>query len=273
MSILDKIVARKKEEIIARKAKTPVHMLEKAEYFSRKTYSLSQALLVGSPGIIAEFKRKSPSKGMINAEADIKETTIGYLQAGAAALSILTDIDFFNGSDENLKVARQFNDCAILRKDFTIDEYQIMEAKAIGADAILLIAAILSPKQVQNLASHARSLGLEVLLEVHNEEELKQTALNDRVAEHINVVGVNNRNLKTFEVSIETSIQLASMMPEGTVKISESGISNAENIVQLMDHGYQGFLMGEYFMKQAHPAEACAAFIKKLNERMRKKNF
>lgn len=273
MNILDKIVARKKEEIAARKANTPVHVLEKAEYFSRNTYSLAQALLVGSPGIIAEFKRKSPSKGIINAEADVKDTTTGYIQAGATALSVLTDIDFFNGSDENLSIARQHNDCPILRKDFTIDEYQITEAKAIGADAILLIAAILSPEQVHNLAAHARSLGLEVLLEVHNEEELRQTALNDRVATHINVVGVNNRNLKTFEVSVETSIQLAAMMPEGMVKISESGISDADTIVQLMAHGYQGFLMGEHFMKQAHPAEACADFIKTINERMQQKKL
>lgn len=272
MNILDKIVARKKEEITKKKAGTPVQMLEKAAYFSRKPYSISQALLLGSPGIIAEFKRKSPSKGIINAEADVKETTTGYVQAGAVALSVLTDIDFFNGSDESLKTARQYNDCPILRKDFTIDEYQITEAKAMGADAVLLIASILSPGQVLNLASHARSLGLEVLLEVHNKEELKQTALDDRVAEHINVVGVNNRNLKTFEVSIETSIQLAAMMPESMVKISESGISNPENIIRLMEHGYQGFLIGEHFMKQANPAEACGEFIRKLNEHMEKKN-
>lgn len=272
MNILDKIVARKKEEVAERKAKTPVHILEKAEYYSRRPYSFSQALLVGSPGIIAEFKRKSPSKGVINGEADVKETTAGYIQAGASALSVLTDIDFFDGSDENLKLAREVNECPILRKDFTIDEYQITEAKAIGADAILLIAAILSPEQVRNLASHARSLGLEVLLEVHSEEELKQTALQDRIAEYINVVGVNNRNLKTFEVSIDMSIQLAAMMPESMVKISESGISNTENIIRLMDHGYQGFLIGEHFMRQPNPAEACGEFIRKLNETMEKKN-
>lgn len=273
MNILDKIVERKKVEVAERKVQTPVQELEKAAYFSRKTYSLSQALLVSSPGIIAEFKRKSPSKGVINAEADVQATTTGYVQAGAAALSVLTDIDFFNGSDENLKIARQHHECPILRKDFTIDAYQITEAKAIGADAILLIAAILSSQQVRDLAAHARSLGLEVLLEVHNAEELEQTALDDAIAPHINVVGVNNRNLKSFEVSIDTSIELAAMMPQDMVKISESGISDPENIVRLMTHGYQGFLIGETFMKQSDPALACGNFIKSLKEKLENKNF
>lgn len=272
MNILDKIVARKKEELAERKAHTPVKKLEAGRYFNRKPYSLSQALLVDSPGIIAEFKRKSPSKGMINAEADVKETTTGYVKAGAAALSVLTDTDFFNGSDKNLQIARQYNECPVLRKDFTIDEYQITEAKSIGADAILLIAAILSPAQVLKLASHARSLELEVLLEVHDAEELQQTALNEQIAEHINVVGVNNRNLKTFDVSIDTSIELAAMMPEGMVKISESGISNPNNITKLMAHGYQGFLIGETFMKQPNPAAACGEFIKALAAQRENRN-
>lgn len=264
MNILDKIVVRKKEEIAKRKAEISEESLRKSPLFERKTFSLSQELKKKQPAIIAEFKRKSPSKGVINADADVQQTTTGYVQAGAAALSVLTDIDFFNGSDENLRIARQHNDCPILRKDFTIDPYQITEAKAIGADAILLIAAILSPEEVKQLASHARELGLEVLLEVHNAEELQQTALKDTIAPFLNVVGVNNRNLKTFEVSIQTSIDLAEMMPEETVKISESGISNVENIRILTNHGYQGFLVGEYFMKQNDPAAACRALIQQI---------
>lgn len=273
MNILDKIVERKKVEVADRKAQTPIRALEQTEYFARKPYSLSQALLVGVPGIIAEFKRKSPSKGVINAEADVCATTTGYVQAGAAALSVLTDTDFFQGSDENLKVARQYNECPVLRKDFTIDPYQITEAKALGADAILLIAAILSPPQVHDLAAHARSLGLEVLLEVHNEEELRRTALDAQISPHINVVGVNNRNLKNFEVSLEVSIKLAALMPQDMVKISESGISNPENIVRLMSHGFQGFLIGETFMRQPDPAGACGEFIQSLKHTLENKLF
>ncbi len=257
MSILDTIVRRKHEEVAERKSHIPEETLKHYAHFGRSVYSLAQALRAASPGIIAEFKRQSPSKGTINASADVRETTMGYVRAGAAALSVLTDIDFFNGSDENLRIAREYNQCPILRKDFTIDEYQITEAKALGADAILLIAAVLSPPRVLALAQHAHRIGLEVLLEVHNEDELQQMALQETIAPFIDVVGVNNRNLNTFEVSIDTSIQLAKLMPENMVKISESGINDPATIRQLMEHGYQGFLIGEHFMKQEHPAEAC----------------
>lgn len=177
---------------------------------------------------------------------------------------MLTDIDFFAGNDGNLCVARARNQVPILRKDFTIDEYQVMEAKALGADAILLIAAILPPPRVLALAQQAHQLDLEVLLEVHNEEELRQTALNESISPFLDVVGVNNRDLKTFNTTIETSIQLAKMMPDNLVRISESGINDPANIRTLMDHGYQGFLIGEYFMKQSNPSEACRNFIQKL---------
>ena len=261
MSILDTIVARKREEVAERKSHVPEDILKHYPSFERTTYSLAQALRATSPGIIAEFKRKSPSKGVINASADVQATTMGYVRAGAAALSVLTDEDFFDGSDENLCIARQRNACPILRKDFTIDEYQVTEAKALGADAILLIAAVLPPPRVLALAQYAHRLDLEVLLEVHNEAELRQTALQDTMAPFIDVVGVNNRNLKTFDVSIGTSIQLAKLMPPDTVKISESGINNPTTIKELMKHGYQGFLVGEYFMRQDDPAEACAGFM------------
>ena len=261
MSILDTIVGRKQEEVAERKAHLPEDVLTHYADFNRTTFSLAQALRAHPPGIIAEFKRKSPSKGMINATADVQEITVGYVRAGAAALSVLTDVDFFAGSDENLRIARQHNLCPILRKDFTIDPYQITEAKALGADAILLIAAVLPPPQVLALAQHAHRLGLEVLLEVHNEEELRQTVLNEAIAPFIDVVGVNNRNLKTFEVSIDTSIQLAKLMPEDTVKISESGISDSATIRELQQHGYQGFLVGEHFMRQDDPAGECQQLI------------
>ena len=264
MNILDTIVACKREEVDQRKQRTPEDTLRHSEHFQRSTYSLAQALRNTPPGIIAEFKRKSPSKGTINAHADVQETTTGYVQAGAAALSVLTDIDFFGGSDENLRIARAHSQCPILRKDFTIDPYQIIEAKAIGADAVLLIAAILTPPRVLTLAQHAHSLGLEVLLEVHNQAELEKTALNETIAPFIDVVGVNNRNLKTFEVSIDTSIQLAPLIPREMVKISESGISDPATVRQLMEHGYQGFLMGEHFMKQENPVGTCEEFIKVL---------
>ncbi len=264
MSILDTIVIRKKEELIERKAQRSVAELEASPFFDRETYSLSQALRNANPGIIAEFKRKSPSKGIINDQADVAETTQGYVQAGATALSVLTDVDFFAGSDGNLCIARAQNQVPILRKDFTIDEYQITEAKALGADAILLIAAILPPPRVLALAQWAHQLGLEVLLEVHDENELQQTALNEVITPFIDVVGVNNRDLNTFNTTIETSIQLADLMPEDLVKISESGINDPANIRTLMQYGYQGFLIGEYFMKQPNPSEACADFIQKL---------
>ena len=264
MSILDTIVTRKKEEIAERKKQLRPVELEKSPFFDQETYSLSQALRNANPGIIAEFKRKSPSKGIINDQADVTETTQGYVRAGAAALSVLTDIDFFAGNDGNLCVARARNQVPILRKDFTIDEYQVMEAKALGADAILLIAAILPPPRVLALAQQAHQLDLEVLLEVHNEEELRQTALNESISPFLDVVGVNNRDLKTFNTTIETSIQLAKMMPDNLVRISESGINDPANIRTLKDHGYQGFLIGEYFMKQSNPSEACRNFIQKL---------
>jgi len=265
MSILDTIVVRKKEEVAERKARLSPDQLTQSPFFNRETFSLSQALRNANPGIIAEFKRKSPSKGIINDRADVAETTQGYVRAGATALSVLTDVDFFAGSDGDLCIARARNQVPILRKDFTVDEYQVTEAKALGADAILLIAAILPPPKIMALAQQAHQLGLEVLLEVHNETELRQTALNDAIAPFVDVVGVNNRDLNTFETTIETSIRLAELMPKNLVKISESGINDPTNIRTLMNHGYQGFLIGEHFMKQPNPAQACTDFVQQLD--------
>ncbi len=207
-------------------------------------------------GIIAEFKRKSPSRGIINSVATIEEVTTGYFRSGASALSVLTDKKFFGGSTNDLARARQLNPIPILRKDFVISEYQIIEAKAFGADAILLIAAVLNETRIRELARFARSLDLQVLLEVHNAVELK--CLN----EFVNMVGVNNRDLKTFLVDTELSVQLASEIPSDFIKISESGITSPLTIKRLRGCGYQGFLIGESFMRSPEPALAFSDFVK-----------
>ena len=259
MNILDKIVAHKHKEIAKRKLQYPIELLEQSIFFELETISLKKHITQkDKSGIIAEFKRKSPSKGLINANADVKLVTTGYVRAGVSALSVLTDSAFFGGSYNDLAEARKFNKCPILRKDFIIDEYQIIGSKSIGADAILLIAAILDKKRVKQLAEFAHSLNLEVLLEVHNKKELE--VLNN----NIDLVGINNRNLKDFSVDINTSIQLSDLIPDEFVKISESGISNPKSIIELKKYGFQGFLIGENFMKTDNPAKACKGFIDKL---------
>lgn len=261
MTILDKIVAHKKTEVKERKELYPTKLLEQSIYFPTPTVSLKKYLSRPDKlGVIAEFKRKSPSKGDINAFASVEQISIGYMQAGASALSVLTDKSFFGGSNADLTEARKYNFCPILRKEFIIDEYQLVEAKSIGADVILLIAECLSQEEVENLAKEAKKLGLEVLLEIHSEEQL------DKVNQYIDVVGVNNRNLKDFTVSIQTSIDLYSKIPNDFVKISESGISNANAIVELRQVGFQGFLIGEYFMKSANPPKTCRELIRKVIE-------
>ncbi len=262
MNILDKIIAHKHKEVEERKSLFPEKLLERSIYYGSKTVSLKKYITRDDlSGIIAEIKRKSPSKGVINAHVSVERTSIGYMQAGASALSVLTDEEFFGGKNEDLMTARKYNFCPILRKDFTVDEYQITEAKSIGADAILLIAAALEPKRLKTLAELAKSLGLETLLEVHNEEEL-----NSSLNEHIDLVGVNNRNLKTFEVDINTSLDLASKIPSDFVKVSESGISEPETIVKLKEAGYNGFLMGERFMQSGRPWKSCARFIENVGK-------
>ena len=262
MNILDQIIEHKRKEVAERKSLYPVKLLEQSICFSTLPVSMTKYIQrEDKTGIIAEFKRKSPSKGIINAHASVERTSIGYMQAGASALSVLTDKQFFGGSNEDLMIARKFNFCPIIRKDFTIDEYQITEAKSIGADAILLIAAVLDPKQSKTFTKFAHSLGLEVLLEVHDEEELKQN-----LEVGANMIGVNNRNLKTFEVSIEISKKLALLIPKGVVMVSESGISSSETIMELKKFGYQGFLMGENFMKHSRPEIAAKEFTESLRQ-------
>lgn len=260
MDVLAKIIEHKKKEVAERKSLYPVKLLEQSIFFPSPTVSLKKYVQrKDKSGIIAEIKRKSPSKGIINNSISIERTSIGYMQAGASALSILTDKEFFGGSNEDLVVARKFNLCPILRKDFVIDEYQIIEAKSIGADAILLIAAALDAKTIQSLATFAKGLGLEVLLEVHNENELQTNQ-----EAYVDLIGVNNRNLKSFEVSLEVSKRLASLIPKEKVKVSESGISDPASMIELKKYGYEGFLMGETFMKHGRPEQAAREFIKNL---------
>lgn len=260
-TILQTIVAHKRKEVAARQELVPVKLLESSLYFQSKPLSLRQYLLrENSSGLIAEFKRKSPSKGWINQYASVERTTLGYMQAGAAGLSILTDGEFFGGKNEDLTTARRINFCPILRKDFVVGEYQILEAKSIGADAVLLIAAVLTPEEIHTLGALARSLGLEVLLEVHDGEELARSA--DTAA--VDLIGVNNRNLHDFSLSLDTSMELAAAIPNEFLKVSESGISTAAAIGQLREVGYQGFLLGEAFMRDARPERACGALVQEL---------
>jgi indole-3-glycerol phosphate synthase len=260
MNILGQIIEHKQKEVAERKSLYPVKLLEQSIFFSSPTVSLRKYIQrKDKSGIIAEIKRKSPSRGLINQYISVERTSIGYMQAGASALSVLTDKQFFGGSNEDLITARKFNFCPILRKDFTIDEYQILEAKSIGADAILLIAAVLDKAQLKSLASFAQSLNLEVLLEVHDEIELRNSL--DSGAD---LIGVNNRNLKTFEVSIEISKKLSSLIPDSFVKVSESGISSPNTIMELKQFGFEGFLMGENFMKHSIPEREAKAFIDEL---------
>ncbi len=259
MSILDQIIATKKGEVAAAKARTSVSVLEKQGYFARTCHSLALSLIQpASTGIIAEFKRKSPSKGVINDSMGVDEVTRAYVEAGAACLSVLTDVEYFGGSNADFDLARKTNpNTPLLRKDFMIDEYQIIEAKSMGADVVLLIAAALSPMEVKTLGTLARSLGMETLLEVHNQEELDRS-----LGDFISVVGVNNRNLKNFsEQNVDASKVLADFIPAQFVKVSESCISGPEIISELKGFGYRGFLIGESFMKTSNPGRALTDFL------------
>ncbi len=259
MHILDKIIAHKRKEVAHRKERYPVRLLEEQLHYSAPTVSMVHYLRrADKSGIIAEFKRRSPSKGDIHPHAGVVAVTIGYMQAGASGLSVLTDETFFGGSLNDLKQARLHNYCPILRKDFIIDEYQIVEARAWGADVVLLIAECLSAAEVARLAAFAKSLGLEVLLELHSADQL------DKLSPEVDMVGVNNRNLKDFSVRIETSLELAERLPAEVVRISESGISNAAAIVRLKAAGYEGFLIGEHFMSAPDPAARCRQLVREI---------
>ena len=258
MNILQNIVAHKRVEVARCQLRNPINELEKRSGFKRETYSLRQHLLhKNKTGIIAEFKRMSPSKGIINNSALVEEVISKYAEYGASAISVLTDISFFGGSLNDLEKARSCT-TPILRKDFIINEYQLIESKAYGADIILLIASCLKANEVKILAACAKNLGLNVLLEIHNKSEL------GHICDNIDAVGVNTRNLKTFEINRQKSTELAALIPPGLLKIAESGIKSANDICELQSAGFNGFLIGESFMKEHDPGEAFNNFAKKI---------
>lgn len=254
MNILDTIIHRKKEEISFSKSKISLQKLKDTEFFNRENLSLKKSIKDKS-GIIAEFKRQSPSKGIINDKVSPLEVVSAYEHFGASGISILTDKDFFGGSFEDILQVRNQISIPILRKDFMIDEYQLYEAKSMGADVVLLIAACLSPQQTLEFTELAHELGLEVLLEIHTEEELKH------YNSSIDLVGINNRNLKDFKVDLQHSVQLKNLLPENTLSVAESGIYTIDNFNYLKNKGFDGFLMGEYFMRNTNPAKAFEKFI------------
>ncbi|MCB0388674.1 MAG: indole-3-glycerol phosphate synthase TrpC, partial [Winogradskyella sp.] len=236
MNILDKIVADKRIEVTLRKQLIPVSQLEQSVLFERPTISLASKLKNSTTGIIAEHKRRSPSKSVINQNLNVFDVAKGYENAGVCGMSVLTDSKYFGGSLDDLLIARASCNLPLLRKEFIIDEYQILEAKAYGADVILLIAAILTKEEIKQFSEFAKSLNLDVLLEVHNEEELHKS-----IMPSLDMFGVNNRNLKTFDVSLDTSKTLSQIMPNEFVKVSESGISSVDAIKELQPFGYKGF--------------------------------
>jgi indole-3-glycerol phosphate synthase len=254
MDILEKIIQRKKEEVSAPKSKIPVQQLKDSEFFERKSSSLKKSLSAKS-GIIAEFKRKSPSKGIINDKNAPLEVVSAYENFGASGISILTDQTFFGGSTEDIMNVRKHITIPILRKDFMIDEYQFYEAKSIGADVILLIASCVSPSQVEDFTALAHSMDMEVLLEIHTTEEL------GHFNPDIDLAGINNRNLKDFKVNLEHSVNLKNQLPENVLSVAESGIYSIEDYQYLKEKGFDGFLMGEYFMKNDNPGEKFAEFV------------
>ena len=260
MSILETIIEHKREELAFRKKLLPQNFLQNSPLFERTTISLKKSLDNSEYGIIAEHKRRSPSKPNINQKLSVFDVAKGYEKAGVSGISVLTDGKYFGGSLDDLIQVRAAVNIPVLRKEFIIDPYQIYEAKAFGADAILLIAAVLSEQEIETLSKTAKMLGLEVLLEVHDTEEI-QKALNP----NINLIGVNNRNLKTFEVSIENSKELAQLIPDNFTKVSESGLDSVESLKTLKRHGYRGFLMGEFFMKTSDPGLSAETFINSLS--------
>ena len=257
-NILAKIVETKFGEVAERKKQISIAQLQALPLFEKPCYSLKANIIDASKtGIIAEFKRQSPSKGIINAVASVEEVAKAYTQFGASGISVLTDGPYFGGSLADLSIAVQ-NEIPVLRKEFIIDEFQVIEAKAYGASVILLIASCLTPAETKLLATVAKSLGLEILLELHDASELAH------VCEEVDLVGINNRSLKSFEVNIEHSLQLKNLLPKGKLSIAESGIYDLATFQLLKKEGFDGFLMGEYFMKQENPAKAFEEFSQQI---------
>jgi indole-3-glycerol phosphate synthase len=260
MNVLDKIIAFKRNELKFRKTAFPIRSLENSPFFGRRMGSFYEALEKPGPSIIGEFKRKSPSKGVINIYSKVDEVARGYEEAGIRAMSILTDSEFFGGENSDLQKVAGFAKIPLLRKEFIVDEYQIIESKSIGASAILLIASVLNKKEISGFTKLASELELDVLFEIHDEKDL------DKLSGSIKIIGVNNRNLKTFEVNMENSMNLLSLLPAGSIKVAESGFKNSNDVNVLFSLGYKGFLIGENFMKYEDPGKAAAKFINDLKK-------
>lgn len=261
MNILETIIAAKKKEVAQRKAIVPVAMLERSVYFERVPVSMKASLNKdSSSGIIAEFKRKSPSRSWINQNADAGDIGVAYAQAGVAGISVLTDEDFFGARPTDFEQIRSLSECPQLRKDFIVDEYQILESKAMGADVILLLAKVLEPHTIATYTALAHQLGMEVLLELQDESEVRAN-----VNATADLLGINNRDLKDFVVDFENSARLADLLPADKLKVAESGIEQAKDIKYLRSVGFKGFLIGEQFMRHQDPGRTCAALIKTLN--------
>ena len=259
MKILDNIISDKKIEIETLSKVVSISDLEKQKDFTKQSKSLKESIKKSKSGIICEFKRKSPSNEKINYKSNISEVINGYEKAGAVGVSILTNKKYFDGSLSDINEVKNSIDIPILRKEFIISEYQIVESKSIGADAILLIASILDKEEIKNYSSLAKSLGLEVLLEIHSIDEFNKISNTD-----FDIIGVNNRNLDTLDIDIENSIEMFEDIPSEFIKISESGISKVDSIIKLIKVGYDGFLIGENFMKTSKPEESAYDFIKKV---------
>jgi len=260
MHILEEITGFKKQLLNYKKQIVSIENLEAMPCFERECMSLTQNIKNSKFGIIAEHKRRSPSQPHINFKTDVFEVAKAYEHAGASGMSVLTEQKYFGGSLEDLMLCRSACDLPLLRKDFIVDEYQIIESKAHGADVVLLIAACLTPLEVKQFSELAHQLGLQTILEVHNLSEL-QTYF----CEHVDIVGVNNRNLKTFEVDLDTSKTLIQYIPKNVVKISESGLKQTQDILDLYQMGYDGFLLGEHFMKTDAPGESAKQLLQSLN--------
>ena len=255
MTILDKIVADKRLEVAARREAVSFDHLKNMATGLPKGLSLKKALETSATGIISEFKRKSPSKGYIHPNADAASVVSAYQAGGCTGVSVLTDEIYFGGTLSDFRNARQVLGCPMLRKDFMIDPFQVYEAKILGTDVILLIASALTMDEAYDLGELAHELGMEVLLEVHNEAEL------DYISRFTDMVGVNNRNLSTFVTDVQVSFDLADKIPAEFTKISESGLSETATVKKLREAGYKGFLMGENFMKHGDPGAALSSFI------------
>jgi indole-3-glycerol phosphate synthase len=261
MTILDQIIARKYNEVAENKASRPVSVLEKSRFLSGKPKSLLKALLrERSPGIISEFKRRSPSRGVINGHANAAEVSAGYAAAGSSAISVLTNLEFFGGSVSDLEEVRRSVDCPVLCKDFIIDEYQVIEARAFGADAVLLISDINTADRLDRLYRFTLSLGMEALIEVHQKECLQ------RIPPDAAIVGINSRNLASFTVNTDHALEMAALLPLNVVKVAESGIRSVDDYFILRKAGFNAFLVGEYFMNSASPALTCKAFIENIRQ-------